>query len=139
MRLWPGHHRRRDQLASLRPVFDKVGSVAAGKPGINDGAAVALVMRTNRTQRRVWQPWPGTRGHEARASPCKKARASVFSFTRRPDFFGRVWGCETPTKEESHEPESCVCHGRHGRYRDRHMPAPAQGGLQGHCRLRPDA
>ncbi len=68
MRLRPADSR--DQLASLHPAFDKVGAAwRRATPGINDGAAVAVVMRTNRTHRRVWQPWSGTRGHEARASP----------------------------------------------------------------------
>lgn len=46
-----------DSVAKLRPAFDKEGTVTAGNAsGINDGAAVALVMSANEAERRKITP-----------------------------------------------------------------------------------
>lgn len=49
-----------EALASLRPAFDKAGSVTAGNAsGLNDGAAAVVVMSAKRLRRWASSPWPG--------------------------------------------------------------------------------
>lgn len=52
-----------EKLASLRPVFDKDGTVTAGNSsGINDGAAAVLVMSASRAQAEGFEPLARVRG-----------------------------------------------------------------------------
>jgi acetyl-CoA C-acetyltransferase len=53
----PKHGTTAEDLAKLRPAFDKEGTVTAGNAsGINDGAAVVVLMTTDEAEKRKIQP-----------------------------------------------------------------------------------